>query len=426
MIGIRTGMGIGIGRQGSLLKPFPDILKNGNYVEYFDFTDPSTITKDANNLTSKIVGKLGSGIDLIQNTTANKPTHGADGLTFTTDDFIASVNFTYNQPETIYLVVRQNSWGHLRTIMDGVTYGSGLIHQVNGYTSDPPPTLGVYAGKYGLYTKQITIGRWVIVKVTFNGTSSKFRVNTLPELTIDAGGTNMGGIRFGKSANTSGYANFSLKAAIIGKTSDAYSAEMSILKFLKSKHKVSASICMIGDSTVSELTTPAHAWNIDKFMIANFVAVNLAYAGSTIEQQQNSFIATPAVEYDAVIIMIGLNDTYSSIPDTITKYQNLINTVRGVVGSLKKIIISTMIPNNRVAYVSYAALNEAILGNGATPIIGVDARINMQDTVLNAGNGTLSSIYDLGDGTHENDAGRQIIANLFDAKLLELGVVVPY
>src|ERR1035437_7652790 len=84
---------------------YPSILTDGNTVAWYDFNQASTITKDASNNVSRWNDYLGSGHDLIQATTANKPVWSANGiLSDGVTKIMKTATFTYNQPEFIYIV----------------------------------------------------------------------------------------------------------------------------------------------------------------------------------------------------------------------------------------------------------------------------------------------------------------------------------
>jgi lysophospholipase L1-like esterase len=60
---------------------------------------------------------------------------------------------------------------------------------------------------------------------------------------------------------------------------------------------------------------------------------------------------------------------------------------------------------------------------GSTPITGLDRVISSQVAALNDGSDNLASIYDIGDGLHPNEAGRQIIGLAIRTGLLADGLV---
>jgi lysophospholipase L1-like esterase len=140
-----------------------------------------------------------------------------------------------------------------------------------------------------------------------------------------------------------------------------------------------------------------------------------------------------------VCVEIGLNDLNpaTATATSIAALQDLITTIRAGVSSSCKIIMCTMIPcYNRLvtvyggsagdALIKWRAMNEAIMGRGASAITSVDARTEDHTTALTtlvSVNETLNATYDTGDGIHENNAGRQIVAAAWRDALESLGLI---
>ena len=80
--------------------------------------------------------------------------------------------------------------------------------------------------------------------------------------------------------------------------------------------------------------------------------------------------------------------------------------------------------NASAANAAWLAVNEAIAGNGGTPITGVDARITSHVAALNDGSGNLLARYDHNnDGVHESNEARFLIGQLWQAQLEADGLV---
>lgn len=182
-------------------------------------------------------------------------------------------------------------------------------------------------------------------------------------------------------------------------------------------------VVIIGDSTSAGTGGGIISRQMDN---DTYSCDDLSVGGETIINQTTRLEALPAtylLHVDVVFCMIGLNDiSVVSGAESITRYQAMVNSIRSRIGENNKIVGVTMIPCNHKNKPAYISLNEAILGLGATPITGLDSIINTVDTALNDGNGGLAAIYDSGDGLHENSAGSQLIADLYDLKLVQLGL----
>lgn len=149
--------------------------------------------------------------------------------------------------------------------------------------------------------------------------------------------------------------------------------------------------------------------------------ISLSISGQTIALQKSSWNSYSMTNAKCVFVFVGLNDLGVSSATLIAAYQDYVNTIRSTIGTSGKIVLVTMIPCERSSDQQWIDLNDAILGNGATPITGYDSRINLIITALNSGTNTLATAYNY-DNLHENTLGRQLIADLFDAKLIELGI----
>jgi len=199
-----------------------------------------------------------------------------------------------------------------------------------------------------------------------------------------------------------------------------------------------ASGIVIGDSTIAAYSSENEV-ALYLMTTANQIRSHgcrtIAVPGDTAAQQLEDYLALATKRYaEWVIIQVGLNDVaYTAAAATISSLQQLVNTVR-IQSPFAKIIIATMTPAyNRWADVpvdpattqaKWVAVNAAIKGEGATPITNVDARVSSHTdslTLLVSGNASLAPAYDLGDGIHENNAGRAIIATAWNAALTTLG-----
>ena len=197
--------------------------------------------------------------------------------------------------------------------------------------------------------------------------------------------------------------------------------------------------CVIGNSTVAAY---AGQKSIAYYLltapdIAQGVTVDsLAYPGHTIVQQQTLFLASAnKSNYDWIVVEIGLNDLKpsESAATALGQYQALVDSINVYKKAGAKLILSTMIPckarllnlygatDGLVSYQKWLDMNTAIMGSGANAITGADYTINTHTAVLNDGSGNLAAKYDTGDGIHENNAARIIIAYYWSALLKSAG-----
>lgn len=122
-------------------------------------------------------------------------------------------------------------------------------------------------------------------------------------------------------------------------------------------------------------------------------------------------------------MQVGLNDLAptEAASVAVTRLQVLVNSIADDAPNAR-IVVATMTPcrarliavyggtNGEKAYQKWLSMNDAIAGIGGGPITGVDARVTSHTDSLNDGSGNLAAAYDTGDGIHENNAAREIIA----------------
>lgn len=413
---------------GTLLNLPPAILNDGNTVAWYDASDLTTITKDGSNKVSRWNDKLGSGNDLIQATGNSQPIWSNDGILFDGIDDVLKKQFSLVQPVSIYVVVTPVSpWVNNKSFFDGYNIYTGAVR-----TSVQPEQIKAYANAYSgavPYNSQTVhfslFDNKCILRTIFNSTNSRIRISGSKAITGDFGSASMNGLSVG--GNGTDLAKCVVNEIIVRKLDETENNESIIYNYAKIKNNVKT-IHFFGDSTLSYVS--GNTWNaVRKYVTFNSLKTDSSYPGQTISAGLTEFnlhIDT-YTDLDAVIIMIGINNLTSDISTLIQDYQGMINSVRTSIGVNKKIIICTMIPCSRASHSLFPtqapkwdALNEAILGNGTTPITGVNERINTVNTALNAGDNTLAAAYDSGDALHENNAAREIIGGLIDAALLSL------
>ena len=156
----------------------------------------------------------GNGRHLIQSTGTNQPAYSAGVLAFDgADNFMKTLAFTLNAPETVYLIVKQNSWTVNDFILDGNTAYSGAIIQ-RGVS--PAFVLNASTGEVCSNT-DLAVDSYGIVCVVISGASSSTRVNNNAKVTtgVSPGAGNMGGLALGAAGGPGGYSHISAKEVIV-------------------------------------------------------------------------------------------------------------------------------------------------------------------------------------------------------------------
>lgn len=391
----------------------PLCLFGSDTISWYDYQKTETITKDESNLISALSSRVGS-VNLSQATESQKPLLEPDGILFV-DDRLKSALISYSQPFMVYMVAKQLGWTEGNQLFS-TYYGQPFLTQ-----SGSSPGLLVNSGKSSSVNNQLKINQFGIIRILFNGVNSKFIVNDTAPITGDFGAGAMQGITIGGSHAGGLFSNIKLKEQIFINSALSTQNENDIYDYVKKHNFDNLILSIIGDSIVAteQIMSP-----IASFMDSEGTYYDISHSGDNAQEQSTLFSNLQSHLIDVVFILVGHNDIVGDWATQVRPaYQALVTNVRNRIGSRAKIILNTLIPCNRA--ITYAAnwgkLNEAIKGEGIEPITGSDGFIDLTTTALNAGDNTLSPTYDSGDNLHENDLGRQLIADLWDAKLIELG-----
>lgn len=171
-----------------------------------------------------------TGNHLTQPVVTNRPTNCSfDGV----DNFMKTAPFTYIQPEMLYLVVKQKTTLSGKYMIDGATTNKGLLGDIGTSQSY---TINAYAGTWSGDNNNLGSDVWGIVRLLFNGASSKLQVNDTTPVTWNCGANNMGGFTFGSvGAGTSAWADCEVQEIIGRKVADSTADEADIYAYLKYK-----------------------------------------------------------------------------------------------------------------------------------------------------------------------------------------------
>ena len=202
-------------------------------------------------------------------------------------------------------------------------------------------------------------------------------------------------------------------------------------------------ICITGDSISHGIDKGYYAPRSMAHIMSFFLKGNfhsIAFPSDKIQDQQAKWAALSSelkLTFDYVININGNNEiTYlKPVADSVAVYQSMMNDIRSSIKSSCKIVCCTLTPTDyyKLANVGHeaetvanrAAFNEAIKGNGASPVTGQDVIVIDHTTVMDDGAGALKSIY-FENGTdrlHPNFAGREIVVGAILNKLKSLNLI---
>lgn len=297
-------LGLGLGLQKKrLINGVPAVLFDGNTVAWYDYMDISTVNKDVNNRIAEWSDKIGTGHDLLQTTLGYKPLYKSSGIYFDgLDDYLKTDAFALVQPEYIYAVIKQVRWTNGDYIFDGFTDADGILWQ-----KDVSPGLKIYAGTNSAENANLPINKYGILRILFNGASSKFQVNETLALEGDYGTINMDGFTLGrKGSSNGGWANIEVKEIIIRKVADNSATSNVIYNYLNKKYSISNLIYLgiIGDS-ISTPNTGYWTLNIPSL----YGVSNKALPSKTIMADMDGQTDEAVIDNNEVVIIgLGTND----------------------------------------------------------------------------------------------------------------------
>lgn len=212
----------------------PSVIGDGNTIAWYDASDLLTVTKDGSDKVSFLSDKLQS-VRYVQATGALMPLWTADGILFNgSDNAMFSDAMTYEQPEFIYLVLKQITWTANDLLFDGLNvYGSCI------YNNTATPKIGAYAGTASADDSNLTLDTFCIIRVLFNGASSKLIVNGNAAITGDFGAGHMDGIVLGSRGTVAhDFAHIQVKEVIFRTISDSAANEALIYNYLNAKYSL--------------------------------------------------------------------------------------------------------------------------------------------------------------------------------------------
>lgn len=218
---------------GTEVNVFPSVLTDGNTIAWYDYKKIDSILKDGSNAVSQWRDQITSGRALLQPIGSNQPTYTSDGILFDgVDNFMKTEAFDLNQPEFIYIVLKQITWTAFNALMDGYTALSGFLYQ-----KDAQPKISARVGGVFIENSGLALDTVGIIRVLFNGGESKLQINNNAAITGSVGVGNMDGFVLGSNAaGNAQYGNILVKEIIIRTVVDSAENEALIYNYLKTKY----------------------------------------------------------------------------------------------------------------------------------------------------------------------------------------------
>lgn len=189
------------------------------------------ITDSGGGLVSQWADQSGNGRHLKQATATNQPAKQADGsiLFDGVDNYLKCDAFTLNQPESIYLLMKQATWTEGDTIFDGNAANTGRLFQTVGSPQLRFRTSsGFVANNSGL-----ALDTYGVLSCVANGAGSSVQVNhgTPTTGTLDA--DNMAGFTLCAAGNATGFVNAQVKEVIVFAAAHGAATRARVISYLR-------------------------------------------------------------------------------------------------------------------------------------------------------------------------------------------------
>jgi lysophospholipase L1-like esterase len=354
---------------GTKVNPFIPLINDGNTVAFYDAMDLTTITKDGSNVVSRLNDKLGSGHDLV---TGACSWDAQEGLIFNgTTHYLKTASFTFGEPETIFLILKNIVWGGDQIIFDGNTTNSGTLLQHYGTSNHISMVIGAY-------TPEETNNRnyvWQLVKVTFNGAASKIQIWGFDEHTGNPGTAAMNGFTLARyGAHALDFGNIGILQAILRKTAeDATNTDIIFKEMLKA---FDGEFLFIGDSITQKMdfsyvNDMQNRWVGDKVPYLRNYAVSGAFVMPQVSHNdlETQIELSKDVKCSRIWVAMGMNDNIADVNAIEAVYKANIEQLKAH-HPTATIYCQGIIPTTRNAGADAAAINPK-LKLAAESILGV-------------------------------------------------------
>jgi hypothetical protein len=219
-----------IGGGGGTVVPPSLLSSDGHTWAWYLYTDSVVQTGNA---VRRWGDYLNSTHDLKQTTGGAQPTLVSDGIDFDgTGDYLWTDTIILEQPTNIYIVFKQVTWTDLDYIFEGINTSAGILNQRITDTH-----IRAYSGTASS-TTALSLDTWCIVRVLFNGASSKLQLNGNAAITGNFGANHMDGFTLANSSTTGRPADIVVREIIIRSVDDTDEDEALIYDYLKDKYSL--------------------------------------------------------------------------------------------------------------------------------------------------------------------------------------------
>lgn len=207
------------------------ILADGDTDCWYEFNEDN-VTLVGDTAVSQWDDLSGNERHLVQANTLYQPEWSEDGIVFSLGHLLKTGSFSSSQPVFIYAVIRQDTWVANEYIFTNYNNANIYFQQRTA-----TPQVRITAGSASGNNSQMSVGTFYIVRILFNGASSKLQINNTTATTGDFGANAMDGLGIPSSATTTG-ASSTIKAFIRRSVDDSGEDESMIYNYLNAKYSL--------------------------------------------------------------------------------------------------------------------------------------------------------------------------------------------
>ena len=167
--------------------------------------------------------------------TKKQPIWTSGGILFNgTTNFLTTTDYVQAQPVSIYIVIKQVTW----TINDRFINGRGGGDRCMIYSADATPGIAVNGGtSNSTISNNLAVNTWGVIRVIFDGASSKFTVDDHDAITGSWGTNAPTGFTLGANQlGTAQWSNIQVKELIYRSAADSDAVSDTIYTYLVNKY----------------------------------------------------------------------------------------------------------------------------------------------------------------------------------------------
>jgi hypothetical protein len=182
----------------------------------------------------------GNDNHLLQATGSSQPSWNSSGyITFKgTDDNMAMSDASFDNPVTIYIVMRVVSRDWYHCYFDGYTDGTGRLTIYDGPVTIDPDYYMAGTTTNGPYIADIATNTWYCFTIIFDETDASIRLNNGTASTGTVLERDMNGFTLGSTGNNTNYSNFDVREIVLMQEVNSGDTQTAIINYFNTKYEI--------------------------------------------------------------------------------------------------------------------------------------------------------------------------------------------